>query len=54
MSNAEDGFKEIVMGKQNAKKTYKDTYRHILKTVKTYENGIGRFLVKQGKVSVWG
>jgi hypothetical protein len=35
------------MGKQNA---YKDACGHILKTVKMNEDGIGRFLVKGGKV----
>jgi hypothetical protein len=35
------------MGKHNA---YKDACGHILKTVKTDENGIGRVLVKGGKI----
>ncbi len=53
MSSGKDGFKKMDMGQQNAKKVFKDACGHIQKIVKTDENGIGRFLVKGGKVSVW-
>ena len=53
MSNDKNSFKKMDMGKQNAQKVYKDACGHITKTVKTDENGVGRFLVKAGKVSVW-
>jgi alpha-amylase len=53
MSNGKNGYKNMDMGKQNAHKTFKDVCGHVKKTVKTDENGMGRFLVKGGKVSVW-
>lgn len=53
ISNGEDGFKEMDMGKNNSKKFYKDACGHIAETIETDKSGKGTFLVKGGKVSVW-
>ena len=53
ISNGDNGFKEMDMGKQNANKTYYDICGHIKEEVKTNEDGRGTFLVNGESVSVW-
>lgn len=53
ISNGDDGFKDMDMGKANAGKTYYDICGHIQEELKTDENGHCTFKVKGGFVSVW-
>lgn len=53
ISNSEDGFKEMDMGKANAGKTYHDLCGHVSEVLTTDEHGKCTFLVKGGSVSVW-
>ena len=53
ISNGDNGFKEMDMGKQNANKVYYDVCGHVKEEVTTNENGHAVFLVNGESVSVW-
>lgn len=53
ISNGDDGFKQMDMGKANASKVYYDVCGHVNDEVTLDENGHGTFLVKKESVSVW-
>jgi alpha-amylase len=53
VSNDQDGFKEMEMGKRYAHKRFTDFLRNHKGTVELDENGKGSFQVPAGSVSVW-
>ena len=53
ISNGDDGFKEMEVGKQHAGKIFTDCTQNITEEITINENGTGNFLVKEKSVSVW-
>jgi alpha-amylase len=53
MTNGDDGFKEMQVGKRYAGKTFIDYLGKIPEEVQINEEGCGQFFVKAGTVSVW-
>ncbi len=53
MSNGDDGYKEMDMGKRNANKGFHDIMGNFSEDVGTDDNGFCKFLVKGSSVSVW-
>ncbi len=53
ISNGDNGFKTMDMGKDNSNKIYLDACSHVKNEIKTDENGHGTFEVNAGSVSVW-
>ena len=53
ISNGEEGFKDIELGKDHAGKVYKDFLGNHPGEITLDENGNGRFIAPAGGVSVW-
>lgn len=53
MSNGDEGFKDMVLPLQYAGRVYSDALGHCLEDVVIDEEGLGRFYVQAGSVSVW-
>ncbi|MBV4358702.1 alpha-amylase [Parasegetibacter sp. MAH-26] len=53
LSNGDEGFKHMEIGKQHAGKTFNDLLKQHPATVTIDENGWGEFHVSPGSVSVW-
>lgn len=53
LSNSEDGFKEINLGKHNGGKTFVDVTESFQDPVTTNDEGIAFFSVKAGSISIW-
>jgi alpha-amylase len=53
LSNSEDGYKDIELGKENANSVYRDFTGQRKDPVETDENGKARFVVNSQSVSVW-
>jgi alpha-amylase len=53
LSNNEDGFKEINLGKHNGGKTFVDVTESFKDAVTTNEEGIAIFSVKARSISIW-
>jgi len=53
LSNGDDGFKDMEIGKQHAGKTFIDFLGNRKEEVMINENGIGTFYTNAGNISVW-
>jgi alpha-amylase len=53
LSNGDDGFKEMEMGKQHANAEFIDVMHNREEKIKTDENGVAYFTVRAKTVSVW-
>ncbi len=53
LSNDQEGFKTMDMGKRHAGKAFRDYLQNHTATVQLDENGCGNFLVRAGSVSAW-
>lgn len=53
LSNAEKGYKDMYMGKEQSGEQFTDYLKNSQELVTIDENGWGRFLVKAGSISVW-
>ena len=53
MSNDQDGFKDMEIGKRYAGSVFHDSLGNYGETVSINENGVGNFHAAAGKVSVW-
>ncbi|AWW27707.1 alpha-amylase [Acetobacterium sp. KB-1] len=53
LTNSEQGYKDMYIGKQHARKDYVDYLGNREDTVTINEDGIGRFLCAPGSISVW-